>query len=172
MGHWCTNKLKMKTKSIVTFRWNQMRHCQLVWFFGVIHGIGNVNILYCLNSQNYTDIAIVISRFNLNIKYHEKCKFGIKMFPMVTCSNLFSLEVVQNTNISMLHMKNCIHLGCYDIFAYYCILLICTLSKPRCIPLIQDPSIFQYKKTPRHNKMFNYIDSKRSNQTYLLTYWF
>ena len=38
---------------------------------------------------------IVISHLNFNSRYHDKCKFALKLFLLAIISNLFSLEVVQ-----------------------------------------------------------------------------
>ena len=38
---------------------------------------------------------IVISHLNFNSTHHDKCKFSLILIPLVTTSNLFSLEVVQ-----------------------------------------------------------------------------
>ena len=37
----------------------------------------------------------VISHFSFNKKHNDKCKFALNFLPLVTTSNLFSLEVVQ-----------------------------------------------------------------------------
>ena len=46
---------------------------------------------------------IVNNQLNCNSKHHDKCKFASKLIPVLTTSNLFPLEVVQNANIANLY---------------------------------------------------------------------
>ena len=39
---------------------------------------------------------IVNSHLHFNSKYRDKCKFALKLIPLATTSNVFSLEFVQN----------------------------------------------------------------------------
>ena len=38
---------------------------------------------------------IVTNHLNFNLRHHDKCVVALKFIPLVTTSNLFSLEVVQ-----------------------------------------------------------------------------
>ena len=38
---------------------------------------------------------IVNSHLNFNSKHHDKCKLALKLIPLATTTNAFSLEVVQ-----------------------------------------------------------------------------
>ena len=40
-----------------------------------------------------------IRQLNFNSKHYDKCKFALKLIPLVTTFNLLSLEVVQISNI-------------------------------------------------------------------------
>ena len=54
---------------------------------------------------------IVISHFNFNIKHRNKCKYALKLFPMVTTLNIFSLEVVQKLSLSTLCITGKLYQG-------------------------------------------------------------
>ena len=57
-----------------------------------------------------------ISHSNFNSKHYDKCKFALKFIPLVTTSNLFSLEVVQRCqNCLLWKNSNCqYYLGLFD----------------------------------------------------------
>ena len=42
---------------------------------------------------------ILLNLLNFNSKHHDKCKVELKCIPLVTTSNLFSLEVVQKCQL-------------------------------------------------------------------------
>ena len=45
---------------------------------------------------------IVINHLNFNLMHHDKCKVTLKFIPLVTTSNLLSLEVVERMSQSHL----------------------------------------------------------------------
>ena len=45
---------------------------------------------------------IAIKYLNFNSRYHDKCKVALKIIPLVTISNLFSLEVVQKCQLCVI----------------------------------------------------------------------
>ena len=46
---------------------------------------------------------IVNNQLNCDSKHYDRCKFASKLIPLLTTSNLFPLEVVQNANIANLY---------------------------------------------------------------------
>ena len=73
---------------------NQLHHqFHVQSSFSVIHKVGKIGIFYCFNYEN--EIFIVAIHLTFNLKYYDKCKFAIKLIPLATTSDLFSLEVLQ-----------------------------------------------------------------------------
>ena len=49
--------------------------------------------LYCFDFEN--EIVIVVGHLTFHLKHHDKCKFAVKLIPLVITSNIFPLEIVQ-----------------------------------------------------------------------------
>ena len=47
-------------------------------------------------------MAIVTSHLNFNSKYHDKCKFSLKLIPLATTFTVFSFEVLQSYQLCAL----------------------------------------------------------------------
>ena len=73
-------------------RWS-LPNIEIESSFPVIHEIWNVGIFVLLKFENMLNGQI--NYFNFNSEHHDKCKFSLKLFGLLTVSNLFSLKVVQ-----------------------------------------------------------------------------
>ena len=61
--------------------------------FPKIHKVDNVGIFVLLQFENKLNGGI--NYFNISSKYHDKCKFALKLILFLIVCNLFPLEVVQ-----------------------------------------------------------------------------
>ena len=85
--------------------------------------VKNFQIKFSRNTQNWQcwhfciafifehEMDIVISHLNFNSKLLDKCKFALKLIPVITISNLFSLEVAQKCQ----HWQLCVLWGAEDL---------------------------------------------------------
>ena len=62
--------------------------------FPLIHKVGNAGIFVLLKFENIVDREI--NQFNLSLKHYDKCKFVLKLIPLLYVFNLFPNASVAN----------------------------------------------------------------------------
>ena len=87
---------------------------------------------------------IIISHLNFNSKHYGVCKFTLKLIPLVTISNLFSLEVVPKCQ----HCQLCVLWKNASI-----------LSRPHChLAYVKETHMTNYSKIQSGCRDFQSLD--------------